>query len=69
MMRIKLDENLPRRLKEILASLRHDVARVEDEHLLAQWWRRPPEKRIEFCLRLTWNSGICGSTRLEPIQA
>src|SRR5262249_28968444 len=26
----------PRRLKEILASLRHDVVRVEDEHLLAQ---------------------------------
>jgi len=25
-----------RRLKEILASLRHDVVRVEDEHLLAQ---------------------------------
>src|SRR6516165_6695705 len=36
MMRIKLDENLPRRLKGTLASLQHDVVRVEDEHLLAQ---------------------------------
>ena len=35
-MRIKLDENLPRRLKGTLASLQHDVVRVEDEHLLAQ---------------------------------
>ena len=34
-MRIKLDENLPRRLKGTLASLQHDVVRVEDEHLLA----------------------------------
>ena len=47
-----MDENLPRRLKEILASLRHDVARVEDEHLLAQRWRRLPEKRIEFWFTL-----------------
>lgn len=36
MMRIKLDENLPRRLKGTLASLQHDVVRVEDELLLAQ---------------------------------
>ena len=35
-MRIKLEENLPRRLKGTLASLQHDVVRVEDELLLAQ---------------------------------
>jgi predicted nuclease of predicted toxin-antitoxin system len=32
-MRIKLDENLPLRLKEVLTSLAHDVHTVTDENL------------------------------------
>jgi len=35
-MRLKLDENLPRRLKALLGVLQHEVATAEDEHLLAQ---------------------------------
>jgi len=71
-MRIKLDENLPRRLKGTLASLQHDVVRVEDEHLLAQpdtvvAAAARKENRVLFTL--TWNLGICGSTRPGDIQA
>jgi predicted nuclease of predicted toxin-antitoxin system len=32
-MRIKLDENLPARLKEILSNLNHDVHTTADENL------------------------------------
>jgi len=32
---LKLDENLPRRLKRMLSILDHDVTTAEDEHLLS----------------------------------
>jgi predicted nuclease of predicted toxin-antitoxin system len=35
-MKVKLDENLPRRLKRTLSSLDHDVTTAEDEQLLSQ---------------------------------
>ncbi|MGH9432693.1 MAG: DUF5615 family PIN-like protein [Terriglobia bacterium] len=35
-MRLKLDENLPRSLKEKLRALEHDVRTVEDENLLSR---------------------------------
>jgi predicted nuclease of predicted toxin-antitoxin system len=35
-MKLKLDENLPRRLKRTLTSLNHDVTTAEDEQLLSQ---------------------------------
>jgi predicted nuclease of predicted toxin-antitoxin system len=35
-LRLKLDENLPRRLKRLLSNLEHDVTTVADEQLLSQ---------------------------------
>lgn len=35
-MKLKLDENLSRHLKETLSSLRHDVSTAADENLLSQ---------------------------------
>ena len=35
-MRLKLDENLPRRLKTMLSGLNHDVTTAEDEKALSQ---------------------------------
>ena len=35
-MRLKLDENLPRRLKTMLSGLDHDVTTAEDEKALSQ---------------------------------
>ena len=35
-MRLKLDENLSRHLKQVLASLRHDVTTAGEENLLSQ---------------------------------
>lgn len=35
-MKLKLEENLPRRLKRMLTSLDHDVTTAEDEQLLSQ---------------------------------
>jgi hypothetical protein len=35
-MRLKLDENLSRHLKQVLAALRHDVTTAGEENLLSQ---------------------------------
>ena len=35
-MRLKLDENLSRHLKQVLAALRHDVTTAGEDHLLSQ---------------------------------
>lgn len=66
-MRLKLDENLSRHLKEILRALEHDVTTAADENILGQPDERIAEAaRAEERILLTLDVGFGNITKFPP---